>query len=265
MLGGAAARQLLLERLRERPLLAGRAAREYLKPASFAAAEGGPRGQRRDVRPSTVTRVPAPRRRSRSRAFVLLDHMDWLARHPQLLEEEWSRASSRSCQPERRGSSSGAADSDARLPAAGVLRRLHFERERAHALHAPRPRRHLWLLPHRPPRVRLRPRPLRTRRPSTASTVSTPAIYDWTRPLLLLGRRGRARARAARRRPRARRRAAAPASTCRDSARGRERRGDRAARCRCGGGRRRRLERTRSSAAGVTAAACPGPRCPRRP
>ena len=67
-------------------------------------------------------------------AFVLLDHMDWLASRAGLLEEEWAGIF-RSAGPNARVifRSGG---SDERFLPLSVLRRLHFERERAQALHA---------------------------------------------------------------------------------------------------------------------------------
>ncbi len=67
-------------------------------------------------------------------AFVLLDHMDWLVSRAGLLEQEWAGIF-RSAGPNARVifRSGG---SDERFLPLSVLRRLHFERERAQALHA---------------------------------------------------------------------------------------------------------------------------------
>jgi S-adenosylmethionine-diacylglycerol 3-amino-3-carboxypropyl transferase len=66
-------------------------------------------------------------------AFVLLDHMDWLAGQPRLLEEEWAQIFRVAGPGARVIFRSGA--SDARVLPLPVLRRLFFERERAAALH----------------------------------------------------------------------------------------------------------------------------------
>ncbi len=66
-------------------------------------------------------------------AFVLLDHMDWLAAHPRLLEEEWAGIFRVASPGARVIFRSGG--KDARFLPLAVLRRLRFERERAEALH----------------------------------------------------------------------------------------------------------------------------------
>jgi S-adenosylmethionine-diacylglycerol 3-amino-3-carboxypropyl transferase len=116
--------------------LTGRYSREacprYLTPLGFARLKDG-LVDRVSVRTSTVTEALAGERQPLT-AFVLLDHMDWLARHPRLLEAEWREIF-------------GAAASDARLifrsggPDAcflprSVTDRIHFDEERARALHA---------------------------------------------------------------------------------------------------------------------------------
>jgi S-adenosylmethionine-diacylglycerol 3-amino-3-carboxypropyl transferase len=66
-------------------------------------------------------------------AFVLLDHMDWLASHPRLLEEEWAEIFRVAGSGARVIFRSGGED-ELFLPLS-VLRRLRFERERAAELH----------------------------------------------------------------------------------------------------------------------------------
>jgi len=66
-------------------------------------------------------------------AFVLLDHMDWMASNPRLLEEEWAGIF-RSAGPGARVIFRSGARDEFFLPLT-VLRRLRFERERAAALH----------------------------------------------------------------------------------------------------------------------------------
>jgi S-adenosylmethionine-diacylglycerol 3-amino-3-carboxypropyl transferase len=66
-------------------------------------------------------------------AFVLLDHMDWLAQKPRLLEEEWAGIFRMAGPGARVIFRSGGRD-ELFLPLS-VLRRLRFERERAEALH----------------------------------------------------------------------------------------------------------------------------------
>jgi S-adenosylmethionine-diacylglycerol 3-amino-3-carboxypropyl transferase len=66
-------------------------------------------------------------------AFVLLDHMDWLATRPRLLEEEWSGIF-RVAGPGARVIFRSGGKDELFLPLS-VLRRLRFERERAEALH----------------------------------------------------------------------------------------------------------------------------------
>jgi S-adenosylmethionine-diacylglycerol 3-amino-3-carboxypropyl transferase len=66
-------------------------------------------------------------------AFVLLDHMDWLAPQPRLLEEEWAEIF-RVAGPGARVIFRSGAKDEFFLPLS-VLRRLRFERERAEALH----------------------------------------------------------------------------------------------------------------------------------
>ena len=66
-------------------------------------------------------------------AFVLLDHMDWLATRPRLLEEEWGGIFRQAGPGARVIFRSGGKD-ELFLPLS-VLRRLRFERERADVLH----------------------------------------------------------------------------------------------------------------------------------
>jgi S-adenosylmethionine-diacylglycerol 3-amino-3-carboxypropyl transferase len=103
----------------------------YLKPEGFARLKAGLSGNV-SLRTGTVAQVLA--RERDLTAFVLLDHMDWLADAPALLADEWR-------------SIFGAAAGGARVifrsggPDAGFLpgwvgERLDFDRERAAALHA---------------------------------------------------------------------------------------------------------------------------------
>jgi S-adenosylmethionine-diacylglycerol 3-amino-3-carboxypropyl transferase len=104
---------------------------EYLKEANFERLKGG-LVDRVETFTGTVTDCLA-RQREPLTAFVLLDHMDWLAAHPRLLEEEW-RWIFRSAAPGARVIfRSGAAD--VRFMPVSVLERLVFDRERALALH----------------------------------------------------------------------------------------------------------------------------------
>jgi S-adenosylmethionine-diacylglycerol 3-amino-3-carboxypropyl transferase len=66
-------------------------------------------------------------------AFVLLDHMDWLATRPRLLEEEWAGIF-RAAGPGARVIFRSGGRDELFLPLS-VLRRLRFERERAAELH----------------------------------------------------------------------------------------------------------------------------------
>jgi S-adenosylmethionine-diacylglycerol 3-amino-3-carboxypropyl transferase len=66
-------------------------------------------------------------------AFVLLDHMDWLAPQPRLIEEEWAQIFRVAGPGARVIFRSGGADAGF-LPVS-VLRRLRFEAERARELH----------------------------------------------------------------------------------------------------------------------------------
>jgi S-adenosylmethionine-diacylglycerol 3-amino-3-carboxypropyl transferase len=104
---------------------------EYLKPDSFARLKAG-LVDHVETFTGTVTECLA-RPQPAIDAFVLLDHMDWLAARPGLLEEEW-RGIFRSAAPGARVIfRSGSADASF-LPVS-VLRRLNFERERADELH----------------------------------------------------------------------------------------------------------------------------------
>jgi S-adenosylmethionine-diacylglycerol 3-amino-3-carboxypropyl transferase len=66
-------------------------------------------------------------------AFVLLDHMDWLAQKPHLLRAEWDRIFAAAAEGARIIFRSGAPDADF-LPAS-VRARLQFDRARAERLH----------------------------------------------------------------------------------------------------------------------------------
>jgi S-adenosylmethionine-diacylglycerol 3-amino-3-carboxypropyl transferase len=59
--------------------------------------------------------------------------MDWLALKPQVLEEEWARIFASAAEGARIIFRSGAPD--ARCLPPSVLRRLHFDEERAERLH----------------------------------------------------------------------------------------------------------------------------------
>jgi S-adenosylmethionine-diacylglycerol 3-amino-3-carboxypropyl transferase len=104
---------------------------EYLKPENFARLKAG-LVDNVTTFTGTVTECLAAERESVS-AFVLLDHMDWLAREPRLLAEEWERIFAAARRGARVIFRSGGA-SELFLPAF-ALRRLVFDRERAAALH----------------------------------------------------------------------------------------------------------------------------------
>ena len=103
----------------------------YLEQSSFARLKAG-LVDNVTTFTGTVTQCLA-REEEPITAFVLLDHMDWLAAHPRLIEEEWAGIF--------RVASAGArvifrsGGKDARFLPLPVLRRLRFERERALALH----------------------------------------------------------------------------------------------------------------------------------
>jgi len=103
----------------------------YLQPESFLRLKAGLVENIRSFT-GTVTECLA-RETEPITAFVLLDHMDWLAPHPRLLEEEWAGIFRMAGPGARVIFRSGGAD-ELFLPLS-VLRRLRFERERAEALH----------------------------------------------------------------------------------------------------------------------------------
>jgi S-adenosylmethionine-diacylglycerol 3-amino-3-carboxypropyl transferase len=104
---------------------------EYLKRESFARLKAG-LVDNVDTRTGTVTAVLA-RERQPFDAFVLLDHMDWMARAPGLLEEEWRQIFAAAAPGARVIFRSGGRDA-AFLPVR-VAERLVFDRPRAQALH----------------------------------------------------------------------------------------------------------------------------------
>jgi S-adenosylmethionine-diacylglycerol 3-amino-3-carboxypropyl transferase len=105
---------------------------EYLKRENFLRLKAGfvDRVQSFD---GTVTECLAAAQRPFT-AFVLLDHMDWLARHPRALLEEWTRIFAASAPNARIIFRSGGPDADF-LPRE-VLRRLTFNADLAARLHA---------------------------------------------------------------------------------------------------------------------------------
>jgi S-adenosylmethionine-diacylglycerol 3-amino-3-carboxypropyl transferase len=104
---------------------------EYLKPGSFARLKAG-LVERIGTFTGTVTQCLVEQEEPIS-AYVLLDHMDWLAREPQRLAEEWDRIFATAGPGARVIFRSGGPDASF-LPVS-VLRRLVFERERAERLH----------------------------------------------------------------------------------------------------------------------------------
>jgi len=103
----------------------------YLQRASFGRLKGG---LVENVRTFTGTVTGCLARETEPiTAFVLLDHMDWLADHPRLLEEEWAWIFRLAGPGARVIFRSGGRD-ELFLPLS-VLRRLLFERERAEELH----------------------------------------------------------------------------------------------------------------------------------
>jgi S-adenosylmethionine-diacylglycerol 3-amino-3-carboxypropyl transferase len=103
----------------------------YLQAESFARLKEGLVDNVRTFT-GTVTECLA-REEEPVTAFVLLDHMDWLAPHPRLLEEEWAQLFRRAGAGARVIFRSGSGD-ETFLPLS-VLRRLRFDRERARLLH----------------------------------------------------------------------------------------------------------------------------------
>jgi S-adenosylmethionine-diacylglycerol 3-amino-3-carboxypropyl transferase len=104
---------------------------EYLRRESFEKLKGG-LVENVSSRTGTVTECLA-RDGGSFTAFVLLDHMDWMARASRLLEEEWEQIFDAAAPGARVIFRSGGKDA-AFLPLA-VLRRLAFDRARAEALH----------------------------------------------------------------------------------------------------------------------------------
>jgi S-adenosylmethionine-diacylglycerol 3-amino-3-carboxypropyl transferase len=104
---------------------------EYLKRDSFARLKAG-LVERIGTFTGTVTQCLAQQEEPIT-AYVLLDHMDWLARAPDLLAEEWDRIFATAGPGARVIFRSGGPDE--RFLPVSVLRRLLFERERAERLH----------------------------------------------------------------------------------------------------------------------------------
>jgi S-adenosylmethionine-diacylglycerol 3-amino-3-carboxypropyl transferase len=104
---------------------------EYLRPESFARLKAG-LVDRVETFTGTVTEC-LERSAEPFTAFVLLDHMDWLAGEPRLLEEEWA-AIHRSAAPGARAIFRSGGGDAAFLPA-GVSARLRFDRALAERLH----------------------------------------------------------------------------------------------------------------------------------
>ena len=115
--------------------LTGAYAREscprYLEEASFVRLKAG-LVDNVSTFTGTVTECCA-RQEEPITAFVLLDHMDWLAPHPRLLEAEWEEIF-RVAGPEASVIFRSGGRDERFLPLS-VLGRLRFERERAEALH----------------------------------------------------------------------------------------------------------------------------------
>lgn len=126
---------LLRENYFWRVYVTGRYAREccpeYLKPENFQRLKAG-LVENVEIFTGTVTERLALECRSVT-AFVLLDHMDWLAGRKHLLEEEWARIFVAAAPGARVIFRSGAPD--ARFLPESIRRRLRFESERAASLH----------------------------------------------------------------------------------------------------------------------------------
>ena len=91
--------------------------------------------------------VPGLGSREPFTAFVLLDHMDWLAAHPRLLEEEWAGSSARAAPGARViFRSGGRTRPSCPSPSCAACASTTSGRGAA----PPRPRGDLCLLPHRP-------------------------------------------------------------------------------------------------------------------
>jgi S-adenosylmethionine-diacylglycerol 3-amino-3-carboxypropyl transferase len=103
----------------------------YLEPAGFARLKAG-LVENIETFTGTVTDCLS-RPQPPIDAFVLLDHMDWLATRPTLLEEEW-RGIFHAAAPGARVIFRSGGEDASFLPAA-VRERLCFEPERARALH----------------------------------------------------------------------------------------------------------------------------------
>jgi S-adenosylmethionine-diacylglycerol 3-amino-3-carboxypropyl transferase len=103
----------------------------YLEPGHFARLKQGLVDNVTSFT-GTVTECLA-REREKITAFVLLDHMDWLAAQKHLLEAEWAEIFRVAGPGARVIFRSGGRDA-AFLPLA-VVRRLRFEAERARELH----------------------------------------------------------------------------------------------------------------------------------
>ena len=104
---------------------------EYLKRPNFERLKAGLVANVRSVT-ATVTQCLAEDEEGFS-AFVLLDHMDWLAESPRLLEEEWGRIFASARPGARVIFRSGG--TDARFLPVSVARRLVFDADRASLLH----------------------------------------------------------------------------------------------------------------------------------
>jgi S-adenosylmethionine-diacylglycerol 3-amino-3-carboxypropyl transferase len=104
---------------------------EYLKEANFALLKAG-LVENIETWTGTVTDCLA-RQSEPVTAFVLLDHMDWMALRPRLLEEEWAQIFAVAAPGARVIFRSGGPDAGF-LPVS-ICRRLTFFRERAAALH----------------------------------------------------------------------------------------------------------------------------------
>jgi S-adenosylmethionine-diacylglycerol 3-amino-3-carboxypropyl transferase len=104
----------------------------YLSREGFARLRGG-LADRISTRTATVT-AALRREREPVSAFVLLDHLDWLVPHPELIEEEW-RAIFAAAAPGARVIFRSGGPGAAFLPAA-VRERLAFDTDRAKQLHA---------------------------------------------------------------------------------------------------------------------------------
>jgi S-adenosylmethionine-diacylglycerol 3-amino-3-carboxypropyl transferase len=104
---------------------------EYLKAHNFARLRAGLVDNVRTFT-GTVTDCLAEAR-PRFSAFVLLDHMDWLAREPRLIEEEWGGIFASASPGARVIFRSGG--SDERFLPPSVRERLSFDRDLARALH----------------------------------------------------------------------------------------------------------------------------------